>query len=77
MTVTTHSPGTNLFLSIPKSDKQHTHPEADLWERMYGVFMMLVDAEGGGDKSSQTNLNYYLPAFFFSKQVHCVLFLSQ
>lgn len=40
------------------------HPKPELYERMYGVFMMLVRPEGSDHKSSQTNLYYYLPFFY-------------
>lgn len=67
MTVTTHSPETNLFLSIPKCDKKRTPKARIVCERMHGVFMML----GDDDKSSQTYI--LLSAFFYFilvKQAH-------
>lgn len=71
MTVTTHSPETNLFLSIPKCDKKHTPKARIVCERMHGVFMMLVCPKGDDDKRSQT---YILLSAFFNfilvKQVH-------
>lgn len=40
---------------------------------MYGVFMMLVRPEGADDKSSQTNLYYYLPFFIQTGTLYLVI----
>lgn len=62
MTVTTHSPETNLFYQFQRVTNG-SQPEPELGETMYGVFMMLVCPEGGDDKSSQTNFYDYLLFF--------------
>lgn len=49
------------------------HPKPELYERMYGVFMMLVRPEGGDHKSSQTNLCYYLPFFIQTGALYLVI----
>ena len=72
MTVTTHSPETNLFYQFQRVTNS-THPKPELDERMYGVFMMLVCPGGDDDKSSQTNLRYYLPFFIQTGTLYLVI----
>lgn len=69
MTVTTHSPETNLFLSIPKSDKQRTPKARVVWEDVWSIYDACVSWRRRWQK--QSNKLILLSGRFLSKQVRC------
>lgn len=63
MTVTTHSPETNLFLSIPKSDKQRTPKARIVWEDVWSIYDACVSWRRWWQK--QSNKLILLSAVFY------------
>ena len=77
MTVTTHSPETNLFLSILKSDKQHTPKARIVWEDVWSIYDACVSWRRWWQK--QSNKLILLSAIFYPNRyiVSCYFFQNE
>lgn len=75
MTVTTHSPETNLFLSIPKSDKQHTPKARIVWEDVWSIYDACVSRKRWWQKQSN-KLTTLSAGFYPNRYIVCRYFFQ-